>query len=93
MIVIWQQCFQLKAEDLYQLSRLNKDLGEMIPDILWLLLVDFLPLMKPWLDYQDWSGISQVMVDMAAAAMIHFGLHVGIFLFVNGMEYTGDDMD
>ena len=83
----------MEAEHFHQLSRLNKDFDEIIPEIFWLLLLEFLSLVKPWLEYQDQSEISQARVNTAAAAMIYFGLHTGLFFCAMGLEYTGDNRD
>jgi len=53
-----------------------------------LLSLDFSPLLEPRYDYEDQTEVSEVILDMAAAAKVHTGLDPGMFVRMLGMEYT-----
>ena len=56
--------------------------------IRWL-RIDFTPLREPQLGYKKQECIDPYRVEMASAAMVHFGLDPGKFVrFLSG-EYTG----
>jgi hypothetical protein len=52
----------------------NKDFANIIPKVLHWLRVDFTPLQDPCLGYEQQDHIHPYCVEMASAAMIHFGL-------------------
>jgi hypothetical protein len=54
----------------------------------WLCL-DFTPLQEPRCGYEDQGAIDSHQVEMASAAMIHFGLDPGKFVGWLSGEYTG----
>jgi hypothetical protein len=55
----------------------NKDFANIVPKILCWLQVDFTPLQNPRLGYEQQNHISPYHMEMASAAMIHFGLDPG----------------
>jgi len=58
-----------------------------------LVKIDFSPLREPRYNYELQKEISQHRVDMASAAMIHFGLEIGkVMRYMKG-EYTGANRD
>ena len=77
------------STDLANLCLVNKDFSRMIPNTISLLKIDFSPLHKQRLDYKQQEKISSHRVDMASAAMIHFGLDPGKLVRWMGGEYTG----
>jgi hypothetical protein len=67
----------------------NKDFANIVPKVLRWLQVDFTPLQDPCLGYEQQDHIDPYCVEMASAAMIHFGLDPGKFVrFLSG-KYTG----
>ncbi len=76
-------------EDISNLCLVNKDFGNIVPKVLNWLRVDFTPLQDPCLGYEQQDHIDPYCMEMASAAMIHFGLDPGKFVrFLSG-EYTG----
>ncbi len=76
-------------EDLSNLQLVNKDYAAIVPKVICWLLIDFTPLREPRLGYKNQACIDPYRVEMASAAMIHFGLDPGKFeRFLSG-EYTG----
>ncbi len=76
-------------EDLSNLHLVNKDFADIVLKVLHWLRVDFDPLRDPHLGYKQQDCIDPYCVEMASAAMIHFGLVPGKFVrFLLG-EYTG----
>jgi len=76
--------------DRLNLALVNKDFSKMIPNtVRWLGLV-FSALRDPCLDYKQQSEIDQHRGDIASAAMIHFGLDLGKFVWWLGGEYTSE---
>ncbi len=83
----------LEAEDLHNLSKVNRVYGNMVNDVLCLRSHDFSELKKPRFDYAAQLSISPMQVDLAMACFIHYGLHPGMLIhYLNG-EYTGKSRD
>ncbi len=76
-------------QDLLHLALVNKDFSVMIPSVIRWLKIDFHPLCEPRYDYESQTSISIYRVEMASAAMVHFGLDPGKFVRWLGGEYTG----
>ncbi len=55
----------------------NKDFANIVLKVLRWLRVDFTPLQDPHLGYEQQDHINPYRVEMASAAMIHFGLDPG----------------
>jgi hypothetical protein len=67
----------------------TKDFANIVPKVLHWLRVDFTPLQDPCLGYEQQDHIDPYHMEMASAAMIHFGLDPGKFVrFLLG-KYTG----
>jgi hypothetical protein len=80
-------------EDIFNLCLVNEDFANIILKVLHWLQVDFTPLQDPHLGYKQQDHINPYRVEMASAAMIHFGLDPGKFVrFLSG-EYTGQYRD
>ena len=80
-------------EDLSNLWLVNKDYAAIVPKVIHCLRIDFTPLREPWLGYENQECIDPYCVEMASAAMIHFGLDPRKFVrFLSG-EYTGQYRD
>jgi hypothetical protein len=76
-------------EDISNLWLVNKDFATIVPKVLCWLRVDFTPLQDPRLGYEQQDHIDPHLVEMASAAMIHFGLDPGkVVRFLLG-ECTG----
>jgi len=75
------------------LSRTCKLLSSAIPKVLYWSTLDYSSLCEPRLDYNNQTTIDQKRVDMANAAMVHFGLDPGKFVRWMGGEYTGKSRD
>jgi hypothetical protein len=76
-------------EDISNLCLVNKDFANIDPKVLHWLRVDFAPLRDPCLGYKQQDHINPYCVEMASAAMIHFGLDPGKFVCFLLGEYTG----
>ena len=76
-------------EDLSNLRLVNKDYAAIVPKVIPWLRIDFTPLCEPRLGYEIQECINPYRVDMASAAMIHFGLDPGKFVRFLSREYTG----
>ena len=63
--------------DIHNLSRINRDFSKMIPNTIRWLQLDFSPLCVPQYNYKSQAKISPRQVELASAAMIHFGLDPG----------------
>ena len=61
----------------------------MIPKTIRWLKLEFSPLCEPQYDYESQTTISSSRVEMASAAMIHFGLDPGKLVRWLGGKYTG----
>jgi hypothetical protein len=80
-------------EDISNLCLVNKDFANTVLKVLHWLRVDFTPLQDPQLGYKQQDHINPYRVEMASAAMIHFGLDPGKFVqFLLG-KYTGQYRD
>ncbi len=76
-------------EDISNLCLVNKDFANIVPKVLRWLQVDFTPLQDPHLGYEQQDHINPYHVEVASAAMIHFGLDPGKFVHFLSGEYTG----
>ncbi len=80
-------------EDISNLHLVNKDFANIIPKVLHWLRVNFTPLQDPRLGYEQQDHINLYRMEMASAAMIHFGLDpVKCVCFLSG-KYTGQYWD
>ncbi len=80
-------------ENISNLCLVNKDFANIVLKVLCWLRVNFTPLQDPRLGYKQQDHINPYRVEMASAAMIHFGLDPGKFVrFLLG-EYTGQYWD
>ena len=80
-------------EDISNLRLVNKYFANIVPKVLHWLQVDFTPLQDPCLGYEQQDHINPYCMEMASAAMIHFGLDPGKFVrFLLG-KYTGQYWD
>ncbi len=76
-------------EDISNLRLVNKDFANIVPKVLHWLRVNFTPLQDPHLGYEQQDHVDPNCVEMASAAMIHFGLDPGkVVCFLLG-KYTG----
>jgi hypothetical protein len=75
-------------EDLSNLRLVNKYFTNIVPKVLCWLRVDFAPLRDPHLGYKQQDHINPYCVEMASAAMIHFGLDPGKFVCFLPGKYT-----
>jgi hypothetical protein len=76
-------------EDISNLCLVNKDFANIVPKVLRWLQVNFTLLQDPHLGYEQQDHINPYRMEMASAAMIHFGLDPGkVIHFLSG-EYTG----
>ncbi len=66
-----------------------KTFALMIPKIIRWLKIDFSLLWEPRYNYEKKKHIDPHRVEMASAAMVHFGLDPGKFVQWLGGEYTG----
>jgi hypothetical protein len=64
-------------EDLSNLCLVNKDFANIVLKVLRWLHFSFTPLQDPCLGYKQLDHINPYHVEMASAAMIHFGLDPG----------------
>jgi hypothetical protein len=62
------------AQDICNLCLVCKDFASLVPKITRWLTVDFTPLCEPWYNYEQQERIDPHRVEMASAAMVHFGL-------------------
>jgi len=77
------------AQDICNLCLVCKDFASLVPKITRWLKVDFTPLREPRYNYEQQERIDPHRVEMASAAMVHFGLDPGKFVRWMGGEYTG----
>ncbi len=80
-------------EDISNLRLMNKDFSNIVPKVFRWLQVDVTPLQDPRLRYERQDHIDPYRVEMASAAMIHFGSDPGKFVFFLSSEYTGQYQD
>ncbi len=76
-------------QDLHNLCLVCKDFASLVPKITRWLIVDFSLLCKPWYSNEQQEQIDPHCIEMASAAMVHFGLDPGKFVQWMGGEYTG----
>ncbi len=74
-------------EDLANLCLVCRDFANIVPKVIRWLHVDFSTLRDPQLDYKQQDHIDPHRVEMASAAMVHFGLDPGK-LFVTSLANT-----
>jgi hypothetical protein len=80
-------------KDLSNLCLVNKYFANIVPKVLYWLRVDFAPLQDPCLGYEQQDCINPYCMEMASAAMIHFGLDPGKCVrFLSG-KYTSQHWD
>jgi len=75
------------------LAAVNRDFALMVPKVVRWSAIDFSPLRAPRLDYESQTAIDPHRIEMASAAMIHFGMHPGKLVRWLGGEYTGQHRD
>ena len=76
--------------DIKNLSVVNRLYNKVIHDVHLFQNLDFLPLLEPRIGYANQQAISQACVNMATAAMIHYGLHPGMLIRCLKGEYVGE---
>ncbi len=67
-------------QDIRNLCLVCKDFVSLVPKITRWLTVDFSLLPKPWYNYEQQERIDLQRIEMASAAMVHFGLDPGKFV-------------
>jgi hypothetical protein len=80
-------------EDISNLCLVNKDFANIVLKVLRWLRVYFTPLKDPCLGYKQQDHINPYCMEMASAAMIHFGLDPGKFVHFLLGYYTGQYWD
>jgi hypothetical protein len=80
-------------EDISNLCLVNKDFANIVMKVLRSLQVNFTPLQDPHLGCEQQDHINPYCVEMASAAMIHFGLDPGKFVRFLLVKYTGQYWD
>ena len=76
--------------DIKNLSVVNRLYNEVIRNVHLFRNLDFSPLLEPPIGYANQQAISQARVNMAMAAMIHYGLHPGMLIRCLKGEYVGE---
>ncbi len=86
IITIIKECrVSFLKEDLSNLCLVNKDFANIVPKVLCWLRVNFTLLQDPCLGYKQQDHINPYHVEIASAAMIHFGLDPGkLVRFLSG---------
>jgi hypothetical protein len=84
---------EFTAQDLHNLCLVCKDFASLVPKITRWLTVDFSLLRKPRYNYEQQEQIDPHHIEMASAAMVHFGLDPGKFVRWMGGKYTGYHRD
>jgi len=84
---------EFTVQDIRNLCLVCKDFASLVPKITRWLTVDFSSLCEPWYNYEQQERIDPQRVEMASAAMVHFGLNPGKFVRWMGGEYTGYHRD
>ena len=92
-MVIMEYQTSFTSTDLQNLSSINHDFSKMIPNTIRWLRLDLSPLCEPRYNYESQATISSRRVEMASAAMIHFGLDPGKLVRWLGGKYTGEHCD
>ncbi len=77
------------AQDIRNLCLVCKDFASLVPKITRWLMVDFSMIREPRYNYEQQERIDPHRVEMASAAMVHFGLDPGKLVRWMGGEYTG----
>ena len=75
--------------NLKKLHLLDKNFSTLIPKVLKWVCIDFHQLQEPQYNYEQQEHIKTPQVEMATAAMIHFGLNPSKFAHFLGGEYNG----
>ena len=91
--VIREYRTSMTISDIQALSSTNRYFSRLIPKTIGWLHLDFSPLRNTRYDYESQTEISSSRVEMASAAMIHFGLDPGKLVRWLGGEYTGASRD
>jgi len=84
---------EFTAQDIRNLCLVCKDFALLVPKITRWLTIDFSSLRKPRYNYEQQERIDPYRVEMASAAMVHFGLDPGKFVRWMGGKYTGYHRD
>ncbi len=80
-------------QDLHDLCLMCKDFVSLVPKITRWLTVGFSLRRKPCYNYEQQEQINPHCIEIASAAMVHFGLNPGKFVRWMGGEYTGYHCD
>ena len=80
---------EFTAQDIRNLCLVCKDFASLVPKITRWLTVNFSLLREPRYNYEQQERIDPHRVEMASAAMVHFGLDPGKLVRWMGGEYTG----
>jgi hypothetical protein len=91
--IVIKEYVAFSKSELSSIHLLNTNLVEMIPKLQQWLQIDFSLLWEPRLNYKSQTKIDPHWVSMANAAMAHFGLDPGRFIWWMGGEYTGQYQD
>ena len=83
----------LSDQDIFNLRLVNKEFASIIPKVCRWLRLDFTSLQEPHYNYESQGCIDPHRVEMASAAMVHFGLDPGKFVRWLSGEYTGQYRD
>jgi hypothetical protein len=84
---------EFTAQDICTLCLVCKDFASLVPNITRWLMVDFSLLREPRYNYEQQERIDPHRVEMASAAMVHFGLDPGKLVRWMRGEYTGYHRD
>ncbi len=76
-------------QDLHNLCLVCKDFASLVSNIIRWLTVDFSLLGEPRYNYEQQERIDPHCIEMASAAMVHFGLDPEKFVQWMGGKYTG----
>jgi hypothetical protein len=91
---IIRECLPIFSnQDLFNLRLVHKDFANIISKACRRLRLDFTPLQEPRYFYENQECIDPHHVEMASAAMVHFGLDPGKFVCWLSREYTGQHRD
>ena len=88
-MVIKEYWDSFDSTDVIFFSRINGDFSTMIPNTIRWLQLDFSSLREPRYNFESQTKISSRQIEMASAAMIHFGLDPGKLVRWLEGEYTG----
>jgi hypothetical protein len=86
--VIKEYSVTFSADDLSTIQLVSKDFANMVPKVLHWMKIDFTPMRKPCLGYKEHNHIGPHRIEMASAAMVHFGLDPGKFIRFLAGKYT-----